>query len=77
MSTISEAHALAAAVNLFARGKRHELSKIHVVKEKRLFAFSGPGWKVLFIFAEENCFLNDSLLIEVDETGAAEIFLTM
>jgi hypothetical protein len=77
-TTLTESQVIAAAVNAFVRESFDRALKDILVQEtKRLATLSGAGWKVYFVFDEEDQFLKKSVTFEVNEEGAVSLFESM
>jgi hypothetical protein len=78
MEITKESQVLAVALNLYLSLRHHRaLIEVVVRKVPRLVMSHGPGWKVYFVYGEEDQFLHKTLTIEVTESGAATLLEKM
>lgn len=78
MDTFTEGKVIAFAINaLSSRGFDRRLKDIFVEPQRRLTHFAGTGWKVFFVFEEEDQLLRKSLTIEVSGNGDSAVFESM
>ena len=78
MATLSDTQVIALAVNsLIASNQKRSLTNIVVDRVKKLSVSQTPGWKVFFIFAEQNSFLQKTIVFEVDDFGTVSLLERM
>lgn len=71
---ISDSKVIALALNaLIGRRLDRRFIDIFVEGRRRLSTLDEPGWKVFFVFENENSFLENSLTVEVGVSGKVEI----
>lgn len=77
-NTLTESQVIAVAINQFVRdGIDKRVKDVLVQESKRLATLKGVGWKVFFIFENEDQFLNNSVTYEVNEEKSVSLFENM
>lgn len=78
MFPLSEARALAAAINEYQRfqGKR-KLKHVSGDRDEKLFNSEQTGWRVHFVFEQVDGLADYCLTIEVTDVGETSVFLSM
>lgn len=78
MQITTESRVITLAINLLLESEsKRELSDVIIDRSRKLAMFKEDGWKVFFIFKEENQFLKRTMTVEVTNSGAAKIFESM
>ena len=78
METVTDGKLIALAINAISnRGFDRKLKDIFVEPQRRLTNFTGNGWKVFFVFDDEDDFLRKSLTVEVSNDGHSAVFESM
>lgn len=78
MFPLSEARALAAAINEYQRFQgRRKLKHVGGERDDKLFNSNQPSRRFHFVFEQLDAFGNDCLTIEVTDAGEASVFHTM
>ena len=75
---LTESQVIAVAINQFVLdGIDRRIKDVLVQESRRLTTLKGIGWKVFFIFENEDQFLNKSVTYEVNEERSVTLFENM
>lgn len=80
MTALTETEAIAKVINKYgAKASNRTLKETFARPERRLSMLKGSGWKVYFVFEEEEQFhiMGNVIIFEVDENGQIEVFPTL